>query len=547
MKTIAVIDADFERGPLGTPSRLRASLAGEAVVRRTMRRVLKSQRLASVHLVVQRSQERAAREAIGDLPVHLETHDAGLPPWQAYVASSRKWAPDGWRGGITNTSVFDETLHPWVAEALGRREQADIVAILPGAAAILDPALLDAMVEHYGEFRDDVRLTFTQCPPGLSACLYSTALLRDLADGGQFIGRVMGYRPVDPQRDMNVQPCFYPLDNQIAHVAGRCLADTAEGFERLARMLGDLGEAIDARAASAWITEHRLDAPVDVLGVPGDVEIELTTQDSLPNTTLRPRGDRVPARGPMSEDCFRRIIEGLSVRDDARVVLGGFGDPLLHLYWPRFVRIAREAGILGVAIRTPAVTLDDAALERLLESRVDLVNVLLDAHAPETYAELHGVDRFEQVNARIEAILVATRTAQRGGIPIVACEMLKTRRTMGEMEAFYDHWLNKGCGAIIAGPSAYAGLFPDGSVMDMSPPARFACSRLWTRAMVLADGRVTLCDQDFTGAQVVGDVSAASLAEIWRGASLSQARQAHVEKRWGELPLCSACREWHRP
>jgi radical SAM protein with 4Fe4S-binding SPASM domain len=543
MKAIAIVDADFATAPLGTRSRLNELLSGEPVVRRTLRRVLACKRIASVHLVVPAAQAGAARDAASGLDIQIETHQAGPPLWQRYVASSRKWALDGWRGGITGTTMFDETLHASVAEALTRRESADAVAIVPAAAAIVDPILLDRLVEHYEKVREQVRLAFTQSAPGLSACIYSTPLLTDLAAAGQFIGRLMAYRPAQPQREMNIQPCFYAVENTIAHAAGRCLADTQSGFDRIAGILRDCGENVDAAAASRWCSEQRFD--VDTL--PSEVEIELTTADPLPDTTLRPRGDAVPARGPMSIDLFERFVSELAAREDARIVLGGFGDPLMHPDWPRMLQCAANAGIFGVAVRTPGVHLDDAAIEQIFSSRVDIVNVLIDAQTSATYRKMHGVDHFEKVSSQIDVLIERSRQPEHQAIPLVIAEMVKTRETIPEMEAFYDHWLNKGCGATIAGPCRHGGRRVDLSVMNMAPPTRFACPRPFHRCMILADGSVTLCDEDFTGEHAIGSLTQCTLGEIWNNGRYSHVRHSHQNGNWDALPLCGSCNEWHRP
>ncbi len=543
MKILGIIDADFERSPLGTRARLAQPLAGQAVLRRTAQRVLEARRLTSVHCVVPGAQAGTARDVLAGLPVQIETQDAGPPPWQRFVASCRKWALDSCLGGLGGTTVFDESLHPWVAEGLTQREGAQAAAIVPAAAALLDPVLLDAMLEHYEKVHEEVRLTYTQSAPGLTACICGLPLLADLARAGQYIGRTMAYRPADPQREMNVQPCFYQVGGAIACAGGRCLADTSSGFDTVSRIIAELGERADAGAISRWLLQQHLYVP----HLPDEVEVELTTQDPLAETTLRPRGACVPAREPMSEAIFARLVEALGGRDDVRLVLGGFGDPLMHPDWPRLLQIARQAGIFGLVIRTPAVHLDARSIEQIVAARVDIVNVLLDAHTPETYLAVHGADHFQRVQAAVESLLQAARRPEHGGVPIVACEMIKTRRTMPEMEAFYDHWLRKGCGAVIVGPSRYGGQRPDLAVMDMSPPTRAACRRLMRRCLVLSDGTVSLCDQDFTGGQVMGRLAEQGLAEIWTGERLAQTRLSHRAARWSNLPLCSACSEWHRP
>jgi hypothetical protein len=276
------------------------------------------------------------------------------------------------------------------------------------------------------------------------------------------------------------------------------------------------------------------------------VEIELTTDDSLPATTLRPRGQAVGRRGPMEPGLFGRLVDELAQRDDARVVLGGYGDPLLHPDLPGLLRTCRAVGIFGLAVRTPAVNLDEPTIEALIECQVDVLNVLLDASTAGTYAQVHGADHFDRVTANIECVLAAhARTKQPR--PLVVCELVKTRATLAEMEQFYDHWMSKTGTAVIAGPSSHAGRWHDLSVMRMSPPARFACARVFNRAMVLADGRVTVCDQDFRGEHAVGSLANTSLRDLWMSEPMQTVRKAELAATHDGMAMCPACEEWHRP
>lgn len=548
MKTIAVITADFEQGALGTRSRLRDELAGETILRRTCRQVLKSKRIASLHLAVDTSQAAVAEQAIAGLDVKLETHHAGNVPWQNYVRSARKWSMDAWRGGLGSTCIFDESIHPWLLEALAKREQADAAVDVPAAAPLLDPRFLDAMIEHYEGTSEDVRMAFTQSAPGLSVALYATSLLGDLVKAGQSPGRMMAYNPATPQRDMIMLPCFYAPETDVRRAVGRCVADTSPAIEAITACLRECppadGDVIpDVGTISRWLLARRC---THVPALPAEVEIELTTDDSLPDTTLRPRGQIVGRRGPMDLALFDRLVTELAGRDDIRVVLGGFGDPLLHPQWAACVRRCREAGILATAVRTPAVTLDKAAIEVLEENKVDVLNVLVDAAKPETYRKVHNADHYDRVLANLDAML-ASHNAKRQPQPLLVCEMIKTHATMEELEPFYDKWVSKVGSAVIVGPSDYAGQWNNLAVMDSAPPTRFPCERIFTRAMVLADGRVTVCDQDFRGDHAIGSIADTPLSTLWTGATMTTVRRSHQTGSCDAMPLCPNCREWHRP
>lgn len=546
MKLIAVIVADFDRSPIGTRSRLADDLYGESLLRRTLRRITSSERLASVHLAVSTRHAGPAAEAAAGLDVNLETHAAAPVPWQKLVASARKWSLDGWRGGLVSATVLDEFTDPWVSQALGKRESADAVVAVPAAAPLIDPQLIDDMIARYEEIHEDARLVFTQSAPGLSGAIYATSLLDDLINAAQPVCRVMAYVPTQPQRDMIMQPCFHPVPAEIAHAMGRCIVDTQTAFDRVSEIVRNADGEEDGLSASA-VSRSLTDRCFTPSGpLPLEVELELITEDSLPETALRPRGKVLGRRAAMEPAVFERLVHELSARDDTRIVLGGFGDPLLHPRLPDLLHMCRNAGIFALAVRTPLVRLDDDALAALFKSRVDVLNVVLDAHSAETYRAVHKSDAFDQVNANIERVLKTHAQANQPQ-PLVVCEMAKMHATMDEIEPFYDHWISRTGSAVIAGPSHYAGQYPDRSVMNMAPPHRTPCRRIFGRAMILADGRVTMCDQDFKGTRAIGSITSATLSDLWLGDVMTNLRDAHTAGRYDELSLCSRCDEWHRP
>ncbi len=543
MNVIACIVVDLERSPLGLPARLERDLGGVPVLRRTIQRVLRCVHLKSVHVLVRPADRDRVTELLAGQNVRIETHDAAASPWGELVASARKWSLDAWRGGIAGMTVFDESLNPWLLEAVAKRENADAVIDIAPAAALIDPALLDAVIAHYLEKHDEIRLAFTQSPPGLSGVLLSRELLENLTQANQPLGRIMAYHPSEPQRDMVHQKCFHSAGSTIMYAQGRCLADSATAHDRMEAMFASLGEEqLDAKAIARWLADHEYE-PSDL---PGEVEIELTTRDDLPRTKLRPRGEAVGSRGPMDIALCTRLLDELSARDDVRVVLGGFGEPLLHPEWERVVEHARRAGIFGLAIRTSGLSLDDRVSTRLSELGVDLLNVTIDAHSAGTYVQLHGQDRYEELLARLDSVDRAHQVTQKPH-PLLVPELAKTAATMDELEPFYDHWIERVGTAVISGPSHYAGQWPDWSVMQMAPPGRFPCRRIFSRAVVLADGQVTVCDQDYKGAHTLGSLGDTSLKELWRGEALTCIRAGHRDARVDVMPLCPNCDEWHRP
>jgi len=551
MSVIGVIEVDLAVSGIGTPSRLADELGGEPVLRRTIKRALQAESLQSLHVVAHTSQRGAVADLVSGLPVVVETHDLPPPVWRDLVVASRKWNLQGWRGGPGGTCAFDEGFHPVVVGSLAKREQAEGAACILPAAVVLDPALLDEMVAHFTRWGEKVRITFSQAPPGLAATIWDTDVLLELGTAGHPPGRLLSYQPDDPSHDLVVSDCGYKVPAEVTHTAGRFLADNRRSLELLAELLTWTGEDADKlglESVCRWQRQRRCAEPEPL---PREVELELTTADQLADSPLRPRGKLVGDRGPIAAGLVERLVAELSVYDDSLMVLGGFGEPLLH---PEFARIARvcraterpvgaSGGLFGLAVRTNAIALDEEAAARMIEAGVDVVSLMLDATRAETYRVVHDVDMFGKAMAGAEALMTAREQGRRG-LPIIVPELVKVAETMPDLEAFFDDWTRRVGWANLEPFNCGAGRR---KVMRMAPPSRWACGRLWSRCLVLADGRVVRCDQDYTAAEPVGTLADASLEQIWRGTTMDELRSLHRSGHWSSAGLCAGCQEWHRP
>jgi hypothetical protein len=221
----------------------------------------------------------------------------------------------------------------------------------------------------------------------------------------------------------------------------------------------------------------------------------LTTEDPLPQTTLRPRGERVPQRRVADLATLEPIAAEAAEFDDALVVLGGHGDPLLHPQFPEIAAGLRAAGVCGLTVSSPLVELSDRVFESLFEQRIDILEVRLDAATAETYRQVHQRDGFDAVMANIEHV-EAERRRRLSPQPIVVPSLTRCAATLPEMERFFDDWIRRTGWAVIRGYNAYAGRLPQDELLPTEPLVRRPCARLDTRLMLLADGNVARCEQD---------------------------------------------------
>ncbi|MFQ5423332.1 MAG: SPASM domain-containing protein [Phycisphaerae bacterium] len=540
MKTIATVAVDLERSPLGTRSRLADDLRGKPVLRRTVERLLRARRLDAIHVLTPARQARAAAQVLTNLDVRMETHSEPSVGYAGLVRAGRVWGLDGWRGGIGSVCAFDEDLHLPLVAALAERESAAVVVSIPAAAAVIDAALIDAMIDHHAEQTGDTRLTIIQAPPGLGLVILDRTLLAQMAPTQQPIGVILTYRPDQPVPDLTGKPACYRPPVAVVEARGRLLCDTRRAFERVEALLNAGGDDWDAERIAGWLLQREA---THVADVPEEIEIELTTTDaSGSGSILHPRGDRVGTRGPISLDLIRAVIDGLTGYDDVRIVLGGFGDPCTHPAFGEICRMFRASDAMAIAVRTDA-TVEAAPVEAaLFETPVDVVEVTIDAACAETYRRVWGSDRLAEVSSRIER-WIERRFAGNSVLPLIVPSLVKANESLPDMEPFFDAWMRRLGMVLVTGYSHCAGQLERRAVTAMAPQKSDACRRTFSRLLVLADGTVTTCDQDFAGRQSVGSLRDAPLVDLWRSERLSRIRRNDIDS----LPLCPTCDEWHRP
>lgn len=546
MTVVAAVFADFEATFLGGPCCLEERIGSRSLIGHTLLRLSRVEGLERRCLFVRPVHEGPARESIraagGERDIDVLTLDDGARPRRALIRSARKWHLAGWRGHVCGATWFDEFVEPRCAAQVLDHYGADAVLCLSACQPALDPGIASAMVAHATRSPDEARFVFTQAPPGLAGIVLGRDLTRELLQADVPIGLYLSYRPEIPQGDPITRPVCLQLPPAISHVAARLTGDTLESRRLLARAFDELGEDCQARELCEWLARDAHAANADL---PAEVEIELTTADPLPETTLRPRGGRVRRREVVSVEALERVARELARLDDRLVVLGGFGDPLLH---PRFAEVCatvRRAGVCGLAVVTPLLELSDANLGALLESRVDVVQVLLDGHSAETYRTVNRADAFDRVRANIDRIQAARRE-RLSPQPLLVPTITRCAATLHELDAFFDHWIRNVGTATIGGYSGYGGRMPPDPLLSMTPPIREPCRRLGSRLTLLADGSAVLCSEDVDGVQGVGDWTREPLSAIWTGRARRRALDAHARLRFDGLAVCGSCGEWFR-
>jgi MoaA/NifB/PqqE/SkfB family radical SAM enzyme len=415
----------------------------------------------------------------------------------------------------------------------------EAVLLVDPAAGLVDPQLIDGVIQHASE-NLDIDFFFTPAAPGLSGVLLRKTMITQLATATGHPGTLLSYRPDIPQRDPISMPSCAPLPTVLARTMHRFTLDSARQIERLSLATEHLNGELIGTAAERL---HHSIGSAPAWSMPREVVLELTTRRNT-KPVFSPISQVKIDRPDLSMETAKKIVDELSGVDDLRLVLAGVGDPLLHGDLFDFLGRFASKGI-SIAIETDLFGLENPVLDWLADSPVDIVSIFIPAASAQTYQVMMGVDGMRSVLDNLRR-LIDRRQNRRSGTPLFVPTFIKSKINLAEMEPWYDHWLRVlGC-AVISGPSDFSGRIPDISAARMEPPLRKPCARLAGRLTILSDGKIVSCEQDFLGEQAMGTIGQTSIRDAWNGL-FAKMRNDHKSGNWKEMPVCGNCSDWHRP
>lgn len=248
--------------------------------------------------------------------------------------------------------------------------------------------------------------------------------------------------------------------------------------------------------------------------------------------------------GIMDFGLFERLIRECARYPEVREVhLHGFGEPLLDKELPRKVALAKKLGIPYTYIVTSAALLTEELSRALIRAGLDGIKFSFYGMRPETYERVHKNLRFARTAANIEGFF-RVRDELGAPNPAVRFQFNLGVASKEEMEQFVEHWrplmdADRGDVFMVSGLHNWAG--GRNYTSSRLPEAERHCSWPFMHIQVLWDGRVAPCVFDYDGSLVLGDVTKATIREVWRSEAYEKLRAVWREQRSYSVDLCYRC------
>jgi MoaA/NifB/PqqE/SkfB family radical SAM enzyme len=296
--------------------------------------------------------------------------------------------------------------------------------------------------------------------------------------------------------------------------------------------LGNIGEN-----AESLLKRIPQDAPITSLLHP-EVRYEVTDHCNA-TCIMCPRDKHVDGRehGIMDQARYEKSIDEVAALGAQKVVLTGFGEPLLDKRLELKVAYAKKRGLATYFI-TNASALTPRRSEQLLEAGLDEMRVSFYGLSKETYnAVMQGLD-FERTKTKVlEFLRLRDESGKRTRVQMSYLELPENR---SDTQRFREFWEPKVDALEIWKPHNFGDGRDYRERLDDSKKS--SCGRPENGPLQIQwNGEVIPCCYDYNNQIILGNAFETPVLEILNGPKYRLLRWAHRMKKFALFPYCDQC------
>ncbi len=224
----------------------------------------------------------------------------------------------------------------------------------------------------------------------------------------------------------------------------------------------------------------------------------------------------------------------------------GEGEPLVHPGGYEMVEYAARHSGVFVTLTTNGTIMDEKRTLKLLSTGVHMIDISIDAFAPETYAKIR-VNGNLNITRRNVLNLIGWVKETKSKTKVVV-SFIEQPQNHGEAASFESFWKDQGADSVVIRRLHSAA----GAVTDVADKMRLEqksevrrpCVYPWERVVLNPRGFLAFCPADWTHGSTIADYKSTTLKETWQGEFYKKLREAHLSNNFQGHGFCGQCPDW---
>ena len=301
------------------------------------------------------------------------------------------------------------------------------------------------------------------------------------------------------------------------------------------------------RDGSVSLTESELQNAIDTLPneepitklLHPEVRYEVTDNCNA-SCIMCPRDEHEFGRehGIMDQALYERSIDEVVELGAEKIVLTGFGEPMLDKRLEKKIAYAKSKG-LSTYIITNGSVLTGKRAKAILEAGLDEMRVSFYGMGSETYnAVMQGLE-YEKTKAGLEAF-IALRN-EMGAKTKIQISYLVLPENEVDTEAFKEYWEPRVEAIEVWKPHNFGDGKDYRDRIDGND-SKTTCGRPENGPLQIQwNGEVIPCCYDYNNKIILGNAFEQPVLDVLNGVKFRLLREAHRQKKFNQFPYCDQC------
>jgi len=314
-----------------------------------------------------------------------------------------------------------------------------------------------------------------------------------------------------------------------------------------------------------WIQSYELNTVPDY-PIQLDFEINYSCNFRCPMCTWSAESTKGMGKETWFDfEVFKEVIDD-GVKKGLKVIrLNYINEPLIRPELVKFIKYARQAGILDIYFSTNGSLLSEKVSHELITSGLTRVQVSLDAHSEEMYKKIR-ISNFtlKGITDNIINFMKIRDLTYNSELPTLRVNFVKTEENQHELDDFVAFWRDKVDGV---GVQDLVNIMSPSDNKEMSNIIDFKCAQPFNHLVVRYNGSILPCCT-FFGAELPvarlkskdnphiqfskkkniaykedSELLIQTIQETWKSPKMNFLREIHRKGEYWKHPVCKRCVE----
>jgi radical SAM protein with 4Fe4S-binding SPASM domain len=247
--------------------------------------------------------------------------------------------------------------------------------------------------------------------------------------------------------------------------------------------------------------------------------------------------------GDFSVENYEKIIKEIMGGKVKAMKFNWRGEPTLFKNLPKFIGMAKKAGVIETMINTNATLLTENMVDSLIASGLDRIIISVDSTEPELYRTQRVGAELDEVLSNIKMLLNVREEFKRysdkdrKGRPYIRVQ--KVDLPEGKFENYVGFWSEFGVDA------AAINTYKEKDDGKLGAWTALQCAQPFQRMIVTWKGDFVPCCQGQLF-KPLGNIKDMTVFQAWHSPTMQLLRDKHKMNRQNEIPQCAKC-ETTRP